>query len=191
MEELKGKLRSLEAESRSLEKELEKYRIRSPMDGVVLKKLAEEGDYLNQLGGKNGVLVIGSLRKEVVLEVDEEFLPLIERGQEVFIVSDAFREKVFRGKVSSFSMQSDALRRIVEVRVEVSLPDKIPVDSVVEGNVIVERLKTTVVPLRFVKDGRITLLVRGKKESVRVRRIFGNYAEVIGAPAGTPCVAGE
>ncbi len=186
--ELKAELGSLKEEREALIKELERYRIKSPMDGVVLRTFVEEGDYVNSIR-ENALVSVGTLKKKVVLDVDEEFLPMIKKGQEVYITSDAFPGKVFKGTVSSFDLQSDRSRRVVKVKVRVSLPPKVPVDSVVEGNIIVDRLKTTVVPLDFVKDGYAVLVVGGERRRVKVGRILENYAEVSGFPAGTPCLA--
>lgn len=187
VKEMERELSSLEEERNSLLKELEKYRIKSPMDGVVLGVYVEEGDFVNQLR-ENDLLSLSSLKKKVVLEIDEEFLPLIKEGQNVFITTDAVPEKVFEGRVKSYDLESDPARRIVRVEVEVSLPDRIPVNSVVEGNILISRFKTTVVPIRAVKEGYVHLLVNGERRKVKVERIFDNYAEVIGYPVGTPCL---
>ncbi len=191
IKELRARLEALLEERKALERELESYRIKSPLDGIVFKVFVEEGDYVNHIGRENRVAVVGTLQKKVVLNIDEEFLPLIKRGQEVYIKSDAFPDKVFKGKVLSFDLKSDDLRRVVSVEVDVDLPPKIPVDSVVEGNIIVDRLKTTVVPLRAVKDGEVVLLVNGERKRVKVGRVFENYAEVLGFPPGTPCLFPE
>ena len=188
MEELRVQLEALLEEKRALERELENYRIRSPLDGVVLKVFVEEGEYVNHIGRENLVALVGTLEKKVVLSIDEEFLPLVKKGQEVYIRSDAFPERVFKGRVLSFDLGSDRSRRVVDVEVEVDLPERIPVDSVVEGNIIVDRLRTTVVPLEAVRNGEVVLLVGGERRRVKVGRVFEKYAEVPGIPPGTPCM---
>jgi len=187
VEEIEREVSSLEEEKNSLLKELEKYKVKSPMDGVVLGVYVEEGDFVNQLR-ENDLLSLSSLKRKVVLEIDEEFLPLIKKGQKVFITTDAVPEKVFEGRVKSYNLESEPTRRIVKVEVEISLPEKVPVNSVVEGNVLISRFKTTVVPLKAVKGGYVYLLVNGEKRKVKVERVFDNYAEVIGYPPGTPCL---
>ena len=191
IKELRTQLEALLEEKKALERELESYRIRSPLSGVVFKVFVEEGDYVNHIGVDNRIAVVGTQEKKVVLNIDEEFLPLVEKGQEVYIRSDAFPEKVFKGRVVSFDLKSDRTRRVVSVKVKVNLPKKIPIDSVVEGNIVVDRLKTTVVPLRAVKNGEVTLLVNGERRRVKVGRVFDNYAEVLGFPSGTPCLFPE
>jgi len=187
VKELRAELGSLIEEKKALEKELDSYRIRSPLEGVVLKVFVQEGDYVNYMV-ENRVAEVGTLEKRVVLNVDEEFFPLIKKGQEVYIRSDAFPGKVFRGRVVSFDLRSDKMRRLVRVEADADIPENIPVGSVVEGNIVVDRLKTTVVPLEAVKDRFAVLLVDGKERKVKVSRVFEGYAEVLGFPPGTPCL---
>ncbi len=189
--ELETERRALLQEVKALRKELDRYRIVSPITGVVLQVFVEEGEYVNPLGGENAIASVGTRERKVILNVDEEYLPLVRRGQKVYITTDAFPGKVFEGIVSGFDLQSDRGRRIVEVEVEVELPESVPVDSVVEGNILIERLKTTVVPLSAVRDGYVTLLVDRERRKVRVSRIFRGFAEVLGFPAGTPCLLEE
>jgi len=90
--------------------------------------------------------------------------------------------------VVSFDLRSDKMRRLVRVEADADIPENIPVGSVVEGNIVVDRLKTTVVPLEAVKDRFAVLLVDGKERKVKVSRVFEGYAEVLGFPPGTPCL---
>ncbi len=188
IEELKTELRSLEEEKKALEKEFEKYKIRSPISGIVLKKYAEEGDYINHISRENVIVSVGSSERKVVLNVDEEVFPLIRKGQKVYITMDAQPGKVFEGEVVGYDLESEPARRVVEVYVKVDLPSGIPINSVVEGNIIIDRLKTTVIPIEAVKDGSAVLLVNGEKKRIKVNRIFENYAEVLGYSPGTPCL---
>ena len=188
IEELEGELESLIEEKHALERERDKYILKSPIDGLVLRLWVEEGDYLNPLGGSNAVVSLGSEDKEVVLRIDEEFAPLVSEGKRVYVTSDAFPEQVFEGTVREIELESDPARRVVEVKVSLELPKSIPVNSLVEGNIVVSRLKTTVVPSEAIRDGKVTLLVKGERRTVKVNRVFNGYGEVLGYPAGTRCL---
>ncbi|WP_457600974.1 HlyD family secretion protein [Hydrogenivirga sp.] len=189
--ELKRELASLKKERDSLRRELERYRIRSPVDGVVLKRFVEVGDYVNPVSRDNVLFSIGSEKRKVELDVDEELAPLVRKGQEVYITTDAVPGRVFRGRVKGIDLESEPTRRVVEVDVEVDLPRSVPVNSVVEGNIVVSRLKTTVVPIEAIKNGFAVLVVNGERKKVRVNRLFESYGEVLGYPPGTPCVIEE
>ncbi len=188
LRELSTERKALLEEIASLRREIERYTVRSPLSGVVLRVFVEEGDYVNPLRADSAIASVSTRERKVVLNVDEEYLPLVRRGQKVYVVTDAYPGRVFEGEVSAYALQSDAGRRVVDVEVRVDLPQEVPVDSVVEANILVERLKTTVVPARAVKDGYVTLLVNGEKRRVKVGRIFRGFAEVLGFPAGTPCL---
>ncbi len=185
--ELEHELRSLKEVRASLEKDLARYRIRSPIDGVVLKVFVEEGDTVNPVGGRDLIASVGSKDREVVLFVDEELAPLVRRGQKVYLRLDALPGRVFEGEVLSRDLESDPSRRVVRVVVGGGFPSSVPANSVAEGNIIVDILKTTVVPKDAVKDGHVTLMVSGRRIKVKVERVFKDYAEVIGYPEGTPC----
>ncbi len=189
--EILSKIEVLSQEKEALVKELERYRLRSPMDGIVLKIFLQEGDFVNPIGGQNLIMSIGSEDKEVVLRVDEEFTPLLRAGQKVFFTSDAYPDRVFEGKVRSYELESDPSRRTVEVTVDAELPSDLPVNSLVEGNIVVDRTKTTVVPLEAVDNRTVILKVDGREEKVKVHRVFDSYAEVKGYPPGTPCLIKE
>ncbi len=191
LRELKAQLKALEEEKKALQKELQKYLIESPLKGVVLKTFVEEGDFVNHIGRDNILLSVGSEEKKVLLRIDEEFAHLLKKGQKVYITTDAYPNSVFEGKVVSYDLESDPTRRTVEVEVKANLPPKLPVNSVVEGNIIVSRLTTTVVPLEAVKDGFAVILIEGEKRKVKVERIFDRYAEIRGYPVGTPCLIEE
>ncbi|MDQ7083075.1 MAG: efflux RND transporter periplasmic adaptor subunit [Aquificota bacterium] len=185
---LEKELSSLKEQRRSLERELSRYRIRSPIEGVVLRRFVEKGDYVNPLSRENALFSLGSPERKVVLQVDEELAPLLKEGQKAYITTDAVPGRVFEGRVARYDLESERTRRVVEVEVSVQLPESVPVGSVVEGNVVVSRLKTTVVPIDAVKDGFAVLVVNGEKRKVKVNRLFEDFAEVLGYPPGTPCL---
>jgi len=191
VQELKAERDALLQEAKALEKELSRYSLRSPLSGVVLRLFVEEGDYVNPMGGRSAIASVSSEEKKVLLNVDEEYLSLVRRGQKVYVLTDAYPNRVFEGRVSGYALQSDVERRVVKVEVDIDLPPDIPVDSVVEGNIVIERLKTTVVPVEAVRNGYVTLLINGERRRVKVGRIFRGFAEVLGFPAGTRCLIEE
>ncbi|MDQ7037658.1 MAG: biotin/lipoyl-binding protein [Aquificota bacterium] len=187
IKDLEHELRSLKRLRDALKEELERYRIRSPIDGLVLRVFVEEGDTVNPVGGRDRVATVGSEEREVVLLIDEELAPLVRKGQEVYLELEALRGRVLKGEVVSRDLESDPGRRVVRVFVRADVPESVPVNSLAEGNIVVDILKTTVVPREAVKDGKVVLILNGERRKVKVGRIFSEYAEVIGYPEGTPC----
>lgn len=187
IKDLEHRLRSLTKLREALKRDLERYRIKSPINGIVLKVFVEEGDTVNPVGGRDRIATVGSKEREVVFLIDEELAPLVRKGQEAYIELEALPGRILKGEVVSKDLESDPTRRVVRVFVRADVPRSVPVNSLAEGNIVVDILKTTVVPKKAVREGKVILLVNGERRTVKVGRIFRDYAEVIGYPEGTPC----
>lgn len=87
------------------EKQLDDAEVKSPIDGVVLHKLAEEGEVVAQ---GMPLLIIGDLDHPWVRTyVPQRFLGKIKLGQEVMVISDSFPEKEFKGKIIYISSKEE------------------------------------------------------------------------------------
>lgn len=72
-----------EAEIRAIEMRLERLTVRAPLDGTVLKRNIEPGEYVNggSTGGAEAPLVLGDLSVlHVWAQVDEEDMPIVRFG---------------------------------------------------------------------------------------------------------------
>ncbi len=188
LKDIQHELSALISERESLSKELKKYRISSPINGKVLKVFVREGEFVNHIGANNRLFLLGSEEKIAILRIDEEYAPLVKRNQKVYIVLDAYPDRVFEGKVKSYELWSDPLRRTVNVEVNVSLPEDVPSGTLVEGNIVVERFSTTVVPAEAVKSGYVLLRIGEELKKVKTGSSYGEFVEVKGYPPGTPCL---
>ncbi len=161
--ELETQLNILRVVKDRLLEERERYFIKSPVDGIVLKKYVEEGEYLNHMLGKNIIATVGDLENlKTVLEVDEEYVPLIKKGMTVFISIDAFPKRVFKGKIIKITDKSDPVKRTVEVEASVSYPVKLPSGTTVEANIILDKRKVLSLPVEAVVEGKVKVLENGK-----------------------------
>ena len=181
LESLKHELKILKALKNQLIEEKERYFIRSPIDGTVLRRYVNEGDYLNHMTGKNIIATVGDLSKmETVLEVDEEYVPLLKEGMEVLISIDAFPDRVFKGKIVNITKKSDPKKRVVEVKADVNYPVSLPSELTVEANIIVERRKALSIPIRAVLDEKVKVLESGKivEKKIKTGILSEGYVEV-------------
>lgn len=95
--------------------------IESPLDGVVLRKHAVEGAYV-----ETGSPIYTVADLSIVwakLDAYESDLPWIELGQAVTFESDAFPGRRFQGEVSFIDPVLDPRTRTAKVRVEAPNPD--------------------------------------------------------------------
>jgi HlyD family secretion protein len=97
----------MEAENahRRVERDLAKTVIRSPIDGVVVRREVEVGTAVADL--QNGGTVVATLaddrRIHVLAQVDENEVAEVRVGQSARVHIDAFPEEVFAGKVRKLS----------------------------------------------------------------------------------------
>lgn len=160
---------------------LESTTVRSPMDGVLLKKFTKEGQGLSP--GKE-IALVGDISKFVVrAKVDELDIARVRVGQPVEIRADAFPNVVMKGVVSSIATQAErdtfakvevlidindhasaTLKHNLSVRVNIITGDvpgalSVPVRSVIkkEGDhgVVVVRNRFHLVERRRVKLGSV------------------------------------
>ncbi len=166
---LKSELESLTASEQAVVREMEKHEIKSPVDGEVLRKFAEEGDYVNSVLKDDILFSIGDPGAlETVLSVDEEFIPLIKPGEKVLITTDAYPGKVFEGKIRVIERESDRISRTVKVKADTDYPPDIPVGITVEANIVVTDREGLFISKEASKDGYIEVVRDGKKVKVPV-----------------------
>lgn len=140
--------------------ELARRSLTSPIDGTVLRRDGEVGEYLP--AGRQVFVVGAPGTLRVALEVDEEDFPRVALGQKVLMTADAFTGQVFEGSVSEITPQGDALSKSYRVRVRLPEGRPLPVGMTVEANVVLgEKANALLVPssalaghMLFVVEGR-------------------------------------
>jgi multidrug efflux pump subunit AcrA (membrane-fusion protein) len=89
--------------------------IRAPINGVVMQRLTEQGNFL-QANGE--VLRLGDFRRvKVSVEVSELALAKVQVGQTVRVRLDAFPNQTVTGRVSRISPAADRTARLVPIEV--------------------------------------------------------------------------
>ncbi len=184
IKDLQNQLQILQDKKKQLLDEKEKYFIKTPISGTVLKTYVNEGDYVNNITSNNKILTVGDLSKmETLLEVDEEYIPLIKNGMKVLISIDAFPDKVFEGKIVKITGKSDPKTRTVEVKADVKYPVKIPSGITVESNIIVKEKETLAIPISAIIENEYVKVLKEKnkteKRKIKTGIRANGYVEVI------------
>jgi len=166
---LESDLASLTASEEAVKREMDKHEVKSPVDGEVLRKFAEEGDYVNSVLKDDILFSIGNPGAlETVLAVDEEFIPLIKPGEKVLITTDAYPGRVFEGKIRIIERESDRVSRTVKVKADADYPPEIPVGITVEANIVITDREGLFISKEAYKDGYVEVVKDGKKVRVPV-----------------------
>lgn len=126
-----------EAALRRARASLEQMRLTAPVDGMIIRRDAEIGEY----AAVNTPLfyLAGPAPLRISAEVDEEDLPRVRIGQRVLIRSDAFADSSFEGRVSEITPRGDTVARSYRVRIAIAENAPLPIGMSTETNIIVEQ----------------------------------------------------
>jgi RND family efflux transporter MFP subunit len=146
---------------------LNQYTIRSGISGVILRRDVEPGDLatsaktLFQVGDTN------SLR--VTATVDERDIPLVRRGAEALMSSDAYPGRIVRGRVYDITPGGDPEQRAFRVRIRPEHGSELPVGLTLEVNIVVsEKANALLVPAGAVRHGTVWLVEDGRARKIPV-----------------------
>ncbi len=105
--------------------------IRSPIDGVVLEKLAEPGELVTpqSFGGARGpstaVLAVANLQDlQVEIDVSESDLAKISLGQRAQVSPEAYPDKHYEGVVAEISPEANRQKGTLQIKVQIQNPDR-------------------------------------------------------------------
>ncbi len=161
---------SLKAKRQALSSELNKYYIKAPFKGKILRKFVNEGDYVNPMQHNNALLSLGNDENlETILFVDEEYIPRIKEGMKVYVTLDSYPGEVFQGSIKSIESQSDRTTRTVKVKAQVNYMKPIFFGLTVEANVIISEIEGIFIPQSAYKDGYVEVLESGKPKKIKIK----------------------
>lgn len=103
---------SARASANRAEVNLNKYMVRSPIDGIILDKSVEEGEYVQP-----GVtlLTVGSDNLQIEISPDEKELNLLSVGKKGYVSPEAYPNREFEVEISSISSNVDSERGTIDV----------------------------------------------------------------------------
>ncbi len=133
----KEQIEAVEAQLRQAEDDLAYARtmldytvIRAPIDGVILEKLAEQGELVTNTnfggtrGAKSSVVAMADLKcLEVEIDMNESDLAKVHLQQPCEIRLDSQPDRVYDGAVDEISPQADRQKGTVQTKVRMLKPD--------------------------------------------------------------------
>ncbi len=161
---------SLKAKRQALSSELNKYYIKAPINGKILRRFVNEGDYVNPMQQNAPLLSVGNEENlETILFVDEEYIPRIKEGMKVYVTLDSYPGEIFEGNIKTIESQSDRTTRTVKVKAQVNYMKPIFFGLTVEANVIISEIEGIFIPQSAYKDGYVVVLESGKPKKIKVK----------------------
>lgn len=124
LEELELKIKAQQNKANASMKELElagmsleRIKLLSPCDGKIDKQEAEEGEFVSQEVKVFTIVKINNVFAEV--GITERDIPKIKKGQIAEIHVDAYPDKVFTGRITSFLPSLETLARTLKVKITI------------------------------------------------------------------------
>ncbi|AAC06602.1 efflux RND transporter periplasmic adaptor subunit [Aquifex aeolicus] len=183
VEEVRRKIREVKANLEKAKEELGEYTVRSPIDGVILKKNVEVGEYVNTFMETKPLFVVGNTEKlKTYLEVDEEYSSLVKKGQEVYVSVESLKDKLFKGKIVKVHKKVDEKKKVFLVEAEVDYSEKVLPGTTVEGYIVVYRGEALLIPEKAILEGnRVKILKNGKiiDKTIKLGETYGDKVEVL------------
>jgi len=156
--------------------------LRSPMNGMVLRRDGEVGEIV---GPTDVLFWVGKPSPlQVVAEINEEEITKLAVGQTAYLASEAFADRSLRATVSQITPKGDPTKKTFRVYLQLPPDSPLRIGMTVEINIVFrERAQATLVPneavvnnaVEVVRDGRVhrvpvSLGVHGS----RVVEVIGN-----------------
>jgi HlyD family secretion protein len=105
--------------------------IKSPIDGVVLEKLADPGELVTPQsfgGGKGPSTALLALADpndlQVEIDINENDLPKIALKQRCRISPEAYLDKVYQGYVAEIAPEANRQKGTLQIKVQIEKPDR-------------------------------------------------------------------
>ncbi|MDR7416085.1 MAG: efflux RND transporter periplasmic adaptor subunit [Armatimonadota bacterium] len=175
---------------RLAEQQLQNTWIRSPLEGVVVQRSVDPGEWV---APGMPVLVVADLAQvRVQLEVSEREIRRVRRGQPVEVTVDALPGRVFQGRVTRWSEAASTRTRTFTVEVELPNPHRLLRPGMFgRGTIVVAEVRGAVlVPAEAVVStgGRPSVWVveggRARLRPVRIGLREGGSVQVFGLRTG-------
>lgn len=162
--------------------------MKAPFDGIIVERLAEEGDVINPMmgsfGSRGGVLVLMNFSKiKVDLDVSEKDISHIKKGQIAYLEVSSIPNKKFKGEVTIVNLAADSMTKTFKVRTEFENPDLLLKPGTFGTVTIVTEAKKNVLAIK--KEGLVENAVfvveNGKafKRIVKIGIANNTHIEVI------------
>ncbi len=139
--------------------------LRSPMDGVVLKRDGEVGEIAGT-GASDVLMWVGQPRPlRVVAEVNEDDIIKVRIGQKVLLRHEGHTGAPLTGNVDSITPKGDPQSKTF--RVYLALPDDTPlrIGMSVEANIVVREVQDALlVPAEAINSGHVAIVKNSRVE---------------------------
>lgn len=144
--------------------------MKAPFNGIIASKSADVGDVINPMMGGPGVLtLVDFYRVKVTIDVSQQDIVLVEKGQPVLLHVSALPGETFQGRVSVVNLAADPMTRKFSVEVMVNNPQLVLRPNTF-GEVTFEvqtHENALAIPQKAILENRFVFVARGDRAEKR------------------------
>lgn len=184
-EDVKLGQKNIQSNLAAVQQQLEYTTLRNPMTGVVQSLPVEEGSFVAP--GSNVATVVDITSLKMIVQVPEQEVVKLKRGQKVEIQTDVYPEKTFQGMITLIAVQADAARKFnveIELPVSSSYPLKPGMFGVVRIQTSTEPSEIILIPRKAIvgsiQNPTVYVVVNDKAmlRTISIGKIMGDQVEV-------------
>jgi HlyD family secretion protein len=175
--------------------------IRTPIDGCVLERAVEQGEYVTtgfvgDKGAKGYVVTLADLNDlQVELDISQNDFARLHMGQKGSVTTDAYPDRKYDGELVEISPKANRDKATVQVKIQILHPDaylrpdmNASVAFVEPENpgLKVETKPLITIPASTIRDGSVFLIADGRalKHEIRVSRTTTAGVQISGGLIG-------
>jgi multidrug efflux pump subunit AcrA (membrane-fusion protein) len=155
------------------------FTLRSKTNGIVYSLLKSKGEIITP---QTPIAVIGNYRDFVLeLQVDENDILRVQKGQMVLITLDSYKKQVFEAKVTKISeiMNERSKTFLVEAKFTKAPPKLFP-NINLEANILLSKKENALlIPRNYLKNDSIVILASGEERIVKIGLKDFQKAEIL------------
>jgi HlyD family secretion protein len=169
--------------------------IRAPVDGCVLERAVEQGEYVTtgfvgDKGAKGYVVTLADLNDlQVELDIAQNDFARLHLGQNGIVTTDAYPDRKYDGKLIEISPKANRDKATVQVKVQILHPDaylrpdmnaSVAFVEPQAQSKSIEAKPLIIIPPSAVRDGSVFVVVDGKvlRRKVRLSRTIPDGAQI-------------
>lgn len=169
LDEKLTEVREIEARVEAQNNRIDDLKLRSPVDGIVLRSDGEVGEVAGT-GPDDALFWVGQPKPlHVVSEVNEEDIGMVAKGQKALLRHEGFDDGALHSIVQSLTPKGDPESKTF--RVYLALPDDTPlmIGMTVEANIVVSEVAdANLVPAEAIHNGSVLVVADGRVKQTPV-----------------------
>lgn len=155
------------------------FTLRSKTNGIIYSLLKSKGEIVSP---QTPIAIIGNFKDFVLeLQVDENDILRVQKGQQVLVTLDSYKKQVFEAKVTKISeiMNERSKTFLVEAAFTKAPPKLFP-NITFEANILLnQKEKVILIPRNYLKNDSIVTLASGEERVVKIGLKDFQKAEIL------------